>query len=473
MYAHPKTSTATVFVNGRCHFFAGHAYNPFTMQHEEKQVLHDLAAAYGTDSYWDALDEITGIFVYGVVDHGKLEYMVDPSGIQSACYGILNDNVYLCSHAQMIGDLCDLTMGKLPQRYVHYKWYYRVMGPYLPADLSPFDEIKRMVPNIAYTYENGSIRHKRFYPRKNITVVESEEEYQEVIRAGADILRRNMELISRKWPGASISLTGGIDSNTTFAAANGHYDTFETFSYVSAEKEIPDAVAAKQISEHFGVPWTCYEIPDTADDLSLYEECVAILEHNNGYVCKAPENERRKRVYLMQHMKSDVEIKSWVSETIRGYWYKHYGRTRMPKLSPKLYRNLYKIFLGNRSLAHVTDRLFKEYLEKYEYYSIPDGFPPADIHFWEVCWGSWGGINISEMKSYADVVIPYNNRRFLDLMFRVPLEKRISDEHHLDMKKELNPELYDMHIRVVNMHETANRARALNVIFTVNSWLPF
>jgi hypothetical protein len=77
------------------------------------------------------------------------------------------------------------------------------------------------------------------------------------------------------------------------------------------------------------------------------------------------------------------------------------------------------------------------------------------------------------MKSYADVVIPYNNRRFLDLMFRVPLEKRISDEHHLDMKKELNPELYDMHIRVVNMHETANRARALNVIFTINSWLPF
>lgn len=67
----------------------------------------------------------------------------------------------------------------------------------------------------------------------------------------------------------------------------------------------------------------------------------------------------------------------------------------------------------------------------------------------------------------------YNNRRFLDLMFKVPLEKRISDRHHLDIKKYLNKGLYDMNIRVVNMKETKFRAFALNVIFTINSILPF
>jgi hypothetical protein len=58
-------------------------------------------------------------------------------------------------------------------------------------------------------------------------------------------------------------------------------------------------------------------------------------------------------------------------------------------------------------------------------------------------------------------------------MFRVPLEKRISDEHHMDMKRYLNPELFDMNIRVVNMKETDFRARALNAIFTANMVLPF
>ena len=41
------------------------------------------------------------------------------------------------------------------------------------------------------------------------------------------------------------------------------------------------------------------------------------------------------------------------------------------------------------------------------------------------------------------------------------------------MKKILNKELYDMHIRVKNMKETNFRAFMLNVIFTINSFLPF
>lgn len=49
----------------------------------------------------------------------------------------------------------------------------------------------------------------------------------------------------------------------------------------------------------------------------------------------------------------------------------------------------------------------------------------------------------------------------------------ISDEHHLDMKKYLNRELYDMSICVVNMKETVTRVRFLNIIFTLNMKLSF
>ena len=95
------------------------------------------------------------------------------------------------------------------------------------------------------------------------------------------------------------------------------------------------------------------------------------------------------------------------------------------------------------------------------------------MHYNEVTWGSWGGLNITEMKYCFDITFIYNNRRFFDLMFRVPLEKRISDQHHLDMKKYLNKDLFDMNIRVVNLKETRMRAFLLNVIFEINSMLPF
>lgn len=457
---------------GRCFFLLGHAYNPFTMEYEEDLILKRIAEAYGTNCYIHCINELTGVFVYGALIEDKIYYLVDPSGMQSACYGVVGEYFYLSSHPQLIGDICDLSMDDFVRELVQYKWYGRVMGPYLPGDLTPFARVRRIVPSIVYKYDE-KVTHKRFWPLKKISMAVSEEEYNSVIQEAADILKANMELVSKKWEHPWISLTGGIDSNTTFAAGNGKYDCFETFSYISAEKEIRDAEAAKKIAAHFGLKHHEYHIPDDNSTIENFEEKRELFRHNNGYIAELYDNEARKKFYLRQNTSCDVEVKSWVSETIRAYWYKHYGRRTMPKLSPKLYRNLYKIFLLNRKLAHKIDKIFEGYIKEFEYDKVPECYPTADIHYNEVTWGSWGGLNISEMKYCFDITFIYNNRRFFDLMFRVPLEKRISDQHHLDMKKYLNPELYDMNIRVVNMKETNFRAFALNVIFTLNSFLPF
>ena len=83
------------------------------------------------------------------------------------------------------------------------------------------------------------------------------------------------------------------------------------------------------------------------------------------------------------------------------------------------------------------------------------------------------GLDIGVMKTCFDITIPYNNRLLLDLLLRVPLEKRLSDQLHLDMKKTLNRDLYDMNIRVVNANETEFRKKCLNAYFTINSHFPF
>lgn len=470
---HPWQKLTTVEHADKTFFLFGHAYNPFTMECHESAVLARIAESYGTPDYQDRIDEITGLFIYGVISEDGIEFITDPSGMQSSYYGKVGESFYITSHSQLVGDLCGLSMNALTKELVNYRWYYRVMGPYLPADLTQFDEVKRIVPNISYRYDGGKVSHKRFYPLKELRQCANEEEYNAVIAEAADILKRNMQLVTQKWEKPAISLSGGIDSNTTFAAANGVYDKIDSFSFISAQKESPDAAAAEKIAARFQVPWTLYEIPDSSDDQKDYQEIVAIIDHNNGYIARGNANEYRKRVQLIHHLESQVEIKSWTSETIRGYWYKHFGRKRMPKLSAKLYRNLYKIFIFNRKLAHKIDKVFARYIEEFEYRAIPAAYPPADIHFNEVTWGSWGGLNISEMKIYADLVIIYNNRKFLDLLFKVPLERRISDQHHLDMKKLLNKELYDMNIRVVNVTETDFRAFMLNLIFTINMLLPF
>ncbi|MBQ0102242.1 MAG: hypothetical protein KBT31_05565 [Firmicutes bacterium] len=457
--------------DGRTFFILGHAYDPFSMKWEEDEILADLSEAYENGAYLDKINDLTGVFVIGMIDGDRIDYLVDPSGMLSCASGLVGGKFFLCSHPQIVGDVKDLTMDPDVKELTEYRWYGRVMGPYLPADMTPFKELKRTVPDITYTRKGNEIVHRRFWPLKEDA--EKTSDIQTAITEGADILKKNMLLVTKKWAKPMISLTGGIDSNTTFAAANGLYDKVGTFSYVSAEKEIRDAEAAKTISEHFGVPHTEYHIPDDSSEIPDFEERREIFRHNNGYVAEGYDNEVRKRLYLHDNSGYDVEVKSWVSETIRAYWYKHYGRKTMPKLSPKLFRNLYKIFIFNRKLAHKVDGYFEKYIKEYEYDKIPSSYPPADMHYNEVTWGSWGGMFISEMKYCFDITFIYNNRRFFDAMFRLPLEMRITDEHHLKMKEYLCPELYDMHIRVVNMKETDTRAFLLNVIFTINSFLPF
>ncbi len=472
-YTHELMKVTVYENNGKQFFLFGHAFNPFMMEIDEYAILKRIAEAYERKDYWDRLAEITGVYVYGVIEGKRIEYLVDPSGMQSAYSGVFDGHFYLTSHSQIVGDLCELRMNELTKELIRYKWYHRVMGDYLPGDMTQFDGLRRIVPSINYSFSGEFISHKRFWPVEDSRIATAQDEYQKVIEEAADILRRNMELISRKWKNPYISLTGGIDSNTTFAAANGFYDRFKAFSYVSAKKETIDAAAAKTIAEHFHVPYLRFDIPESKEQIPDFQEFVEIIRHNNGYIINRNENEYRKRIYLIHHLDCDVEVKSWVSETIRAYWYKHYGRMSFPALSPKLFRNLYKIFITNRHLAHKIDALFEDYINDFEYASIPANYPPADMHFNEVTWGSWGGPNISEMKLYSDITFVYNNRKFFDLMFRVPLEKRITDQHHLDMKKTLNRELYEMNIRVVNLKETNTRAFLLNVIFTLNSWLPF
>ena len=63
------------------------------------------------------------------------------------------------------------------------------MGPYLPADLTPFAELKRVVPSILYQYDGNKMTHSRFWPLKEQSVAADESEYRKVIEDAADILK--------------------------------------------------------------------------------------------------------------------------------------------------------------------------------------------------------------------------------------------------------------------------------------------
>ena len=87
----------------------------------------------------------------------------------------------------------------------------------------------------------------------------------------------------------------GIDSNTTFAAANGVYDQYTTFSYISMYRESVDAEKSKEISDRFNVPHKVYRVPETNEEVPDFEIYKAILEHNDGDIGSNKDSDVRKK----------------------------------------------------------------------------------------------------------------------------------------------------------------------------------
>ena len=64
--AHKLTGMHIYEADNRVFFLMGHAYNPFTMEHEELEILRRISQNYGKRSFVDCLNELTGVYLLGV-----------------------------------------------------------------------------------------------------------------------------------------------------------------------------------------------------------------------------------------------------------------------------------------------------------------------------------------------------------------------------------------------------------------------
>lgn len=458
LYTHRDTAAYTHTAGQRQFFLVGHAYDPFRMLTDEVEILQVLADALNEseDAFWEAESNLTGIFCLGYIEGERVVFTTDCAGMQLVYHGIVGKSLYLTSHSKLVADLCGLEQDPYVARLVSSR-FYPYFGTWLPGDRSPFRELIRLQSNHAGIYEGGEIRLRRYYPTRGIRPVTSDTEYEQVIRDLSGIMSRSMELITRKWPDkkVAISVTGGHDSKTTFACANGSYDKFGYFSYISNDAEAVDAYAARDICGQLELPHTIYEIPREDSVYPDLEAFRKVMECNAGCIGSNNANDVRKRRYFSENCGFDIEIKSWVNEIGRARFYKRYNKKKFPtKLTAPYCRTLYKIIFSPW-LIHETNKVFKDYLARYYCGDICKLIPWPDLLYWEFIWGSGEGLFLTaEHRVSYEITIPFNNRRYLENMLRAPLQKRIDDCVPQDIVAFRNPKLAQCGISVKDVGYT-------------------
>ena len=474
LFVHPKQRYHLLEGKHGTYLLVGHASNPFTMEADESRILKRLAdIPFGSAEYRNYFDQITGVFFYAMINDECITATCDCAGMLGANYALIGKSFYFSAYSQLIADIYCLKEDPYVTRLKEsrlFHWY----GWYLPGDLTPYQEVKRIVPNTEVRLAED-VKIARFYPREQYETV-PEKDYPTQIRRIGEIMQNTMHLILKKWEKPAISLTGGTDSKTTLACAKGIQEKFRYFSYISLPREETDAFAARDICKALRLDHRIYYInadPKTYPDYNVVSD---LLQRHYSYLGKANENDICKRISLKGQIDFDVEVKSWVSEVARASRHERYKRKSFPKrIPPRYLTSMYKIFAFDRMNAVRTDQRFEEYIEKTSLRLCVNktSYPWSELFVWEIVFGGWGGLALTgEHMLTSEITVPYNNRALLDMMLRTPLDKRMHDHLHRDLMHLMDEQIEQLGIHVVNGNETEWRGRMERIYFHIHNLLP-
>lgn len=203
MYIHKETYSYTYEKMVLFIFLVGHAYDPYNMLVEEKDILGNLANALenNEETYWEEESKLTGVFCVGYLLDDKVVYTTDCAGMQLVYHGVIDGKLFITSHGKLVADLEGLKQPEYIKRLTTNK-YWHYWGTWLPGDLVPFEELKRMVPNHAgkYLKSTTEINIFRFYPTRKVTETSTEKEYNNTIHELGRVMSNTMKCIAMKWP---------------------------------------------------------------------------------------------------------------------------------------------------------------------------------------------------------------------------------------------------------------------------------
>ena len=436
--------------NGIIALMIGHAYDPFSMKIQEVEILEDCVKAYQKSKrdFFEAVSALTGIHLIVVICGDEALFVQDCSGMMMCNYGFCGGSVYVTSNSAIIEEIDVPKKNLFVEKLVKSK-SYRHGSKYLPGDLTPYEGISRLGPNLFLELKDNKFSVSRFYPYASHPEVDQDN--TEVYTQIAGLIKNSVALCAQKWSKPAISLSGGVDSRTTLSGAVENYDKFFYYSFHSKPQEEDDAQAAHNICSEIGVQHEIYPISANNDDYEDFEIFRQIITRNSAGVSTPKDNEIRKYIFLSKLNSFEVELKSWASEIGRAFWERRYGINLPPKLHARHFSIFQTRYFGEPSLLRNSDRAYRDFMIRSGFEYPMYNYENSDIFYWEYRFGSWGTIVTTGQNIFNfEVTMPMNNRKIMDMFLWYPHMFRREDRVNKGVVSVNNPQLLEVGNRIHN-----------------------
>ncbi len=406
--------------------------------------------SYSEDKLLDYIDHLSGRFVIIYYHGGSTKLMTDAFGTRSAFYS-LQSPVMIASHCKIIAGLrCARPSERMESVKKDRMWVVPKARVY-PGILTPHEGIYILTPNTLIN--TGERRIERFYPRRELPVGDLSEVVDEV----SVMLKRQLELL-RSRHNLVISLSGGIDTRTTLAAARDISQDLLFFTYGDADyldskhvdpSQVDDAEAARAtVGLHEYARRTLGRdmllASDIAQALDLphvrLEDATAneegFQEFNRVLDCSTHHRHARRlaKAYL-EHLPSNaLHIRSNLSGVGKAI-YRRQGFGELP-LTAETMAKAWKRMGHNQGVVAAFD----DFVRVSEFGRILN-YDPYDMFHWEHGEGTWMTFILLESDVAFDTFEVFGCRAVMEKVLSVPVEQRLTSGLHREIINRLWPAL--------------------------------
>lgn len=411
----------------------GFAVDPVNGYADTTQSVKRLHSSFlrSEDAFFDYLDLLTGRFVLFVKSHDRSFVLQDAAGTRTLFYDTSQEEPLLSSHVALLALLTDRDATAAARELMRADGYVRGFR-HFPGVTTPYEGIRALTPNTLLTVPGNRV--ERFFPRKPL---EARGVTEVLVDELAGLFLRQAELLSQTH-GIAISLTGGVDSRLTLAAALAAGSDVTCFTYVESETDRRDAELAADLCGRAGVEYSAYPVDRSTCGLDL-EEYLEVWRLSTASM-RADSQGMISKVLFDRYPAGRLHLKSNVSEVARGAFRRTQAVVMPYRINPDTFAKLFGIEPESR---FVRDS-FRQYLDIVEFSQESTfNYDIYELFHWEYQQGTWQSLQVMDFDTCLETAMLYNNRYVLTRMLGVPFRDRLAGTLHFKMMERLRPELLE------------------------------
>lgn len=421
LYVHPTTRYATVLTASRVVAVLGEAIHPRYPDLDLEGIAALLAARF--DSRQTEVDQLVGRFVViSGTDLHDLGLQTDAIAMRAVFYTFASDGRLIAgTHAKLVADAAlGYPASVAPKPFA--------LG--YPGMTTPYPGVLRLPANVELMLADGRLR--RFFPLEKIQPTTIEDAWAVAFDRAATVVGE----WARRRP-VLVSLTGGLDSRTTLAAARKHWSQLTFFTYdrgdpghaidMCVAQDIAGALGIKHLAIDFSADRPSAELLKVIRDNSYgsHQRKLAAAYH-------ARFGEQRflhVRTNLLELGRSNLFAKGNKRPQLQG------GLTTPGRMADFYIRS------GKVDPIEHVEPAFAEYVERTAFARTLGLASTWDLFFVEHRMGAWHSGVVLESDIAFDTVIAFNSREIVRHWMGVPEEVRSTASHLREMIESLLPEL--------------------------------